>query len=49
MPFVQYLFPQAKILPILVKPSSRAVEVGQAVARTVQISGASAIYIGSTD
>lgn len=49
VPFVQYLFPQARILPILVDPSSRAVEVGQAVARTVQISGADVAYVGSTD
>lgn len=49
VPFVQYLFPQAKILPILVEPSSRAVEVGQAVARTVAASGGSVVYVGSTD
>ena len=49
VPFVQYLFPRAKILPILVEPSSWAVEIGQAVARTVQISAASVVYVGSTD
>jgi AmmeMemoRadiSam system protein B len=49
VPFVQHLFGQARILPILVEPSRHAVEVGQAVARTVQASDANVIYIGSTD
>ncbi len=49
VPFVQYLFGQARILPILVEPSSRAAEVGEAVARTVQASGANVVYVGSTD
>jgi hypothetical protein len=49
VPFVQHLFPQAKILPILVEPTHRAVEVGEAVARTVQTSGAAVVYVGSTD
>jgi AmmeMemoRadiSam system protein B len=49
VPFIQYLFPRAKILPILVEPSGRAAEVGQAVARTVQTGGANVVYIGSTD
>jgi AmmeMemoRadiSam system protein B len=43
------LFPEAKILPILVEPSPKAVEVGKAVARTVQGCGANVVYVGSTD
>jgi AmmeMemoRadiSam system protein B len=49
VPFVQYLFDQARILPILVEPSGRAAEVGQAVARAVQAGGANVLYVGSTD
>lgn len=49
VPFIQHLFPKAKILPILVEPSGRAAEVGQAVARTALSSGASVVYVGSTD
>jgi MEMO1 family protein len=49
VPFVQYLFPQARILPILVRPSAQAVAIGQAVARVVQAVGADVVYIGSSD
>lgn len=49
VPFIQYLFPDARILPILVEPSPRAAEVGQAIARTVHVSGANVVYVGSTD
>lgn len=49
VPFVQYLFPEAKILPILVEPSPRAIEVGQAVARTVAACQAKVVYLASSD
>ncbi len=49
VPFIQYFFPRARILPILVEPSTRAPEIGRAVARAVQLSGGSAVYLGSTD
>ncbi len=49
VPFIQYLFPEISILPIMVEPSAKAVEVGQAVARTVTASGANVVYLGSTD
>lgn len=49
VPFVQSLFPQARILPILVEPSPKAIEIGQAVARTAIASQANVVYVGSTD
>ena len=49
VPFIQYLFPAAKILPIAVPPVARAHEIGQAVGRTLSTEQASAVCIGSTD
>lgn len=49
VPFIQYLFPQARILPIIVEPSTKAVEIGRTVATAAQDAGASVVYIGSTD
>lgn len=49
VPFVQYAWPKARILPILVEPSEVAVEVGQAVARAARAGGRRVVYIGSTD
>ena len=49
VPFIQYLFPKAKILPIAVPPVAGANEIGQAVGRTISAEGASAVCIGSTD
>jgi AmmeMemoRadiSam system protein B len=49
VPFIQYLFPKAKILPIAVPSVLRAHEMGQAVGRTISAEGASAVCIGSTD
>jgi len=49
VPFIQYLFPAAKILPIGVPPIAKAHEIGQAVGRTLSAEQASAVCIGSTD
>lgn len=49
IPFVQYVFPEAKILPVLVEPSCKAVEIGQTVARTAQAAGVDVVYLGSSD
>ena len=49
VPFIQYLFPKAKILPIAVPSVVRAHEIGQAVGRTISAEDASAVCIGSTD
>ena len=49
VPFIQYLFPEAKILPIAVPPVAKAHEIGQAVGRTLAAEQALAVCIGSTD
>lgn len=49
VPFIQYLFPAAKIVPIAVPPMAKAHEIGQAVGRTLSAEQASAVCIGSTD
>lgn len=49
IPFVAHLFPGVKIVPIMVPPSPKAAEVGQAVARTIGSYKYEAIYIGTTD
>ncbi|HUW83710.1 MAG TPA: AmmeMemoRadiSam system protein B [Phycisphaerae bacterium] len=49
VPFVQHLFPDARIVPIVVPPSPAAHEVGQAVARTVAGYAADVFLVGSTD
>jgi AmmeMemoRadiSam system protein B len=49
IPFIQHLFSQARIVPIVVPPLGNAHEVGQAVARTVQTYEADVLFVGSTD
>jgi len=49
IPFIQHLFGEAKILPIMVAPTDEAHEVGQAVARTVAAFDADVVFVGSTD
>lgn len=49
LPFIQYVFPQAKILPIMVPPSTHAHEVGESVARTLKIYQYNAKVVGTTD
>jgi AmmeMemoRadiSam system protein B len=49
VPFIQFLFPRARILPILVPPSAAPVEFGQFLADQVAGAGANVVYIGSTD
>ncbi len=49
VPFIQYLFGRAKILPIAVPPVGEAHEIGQAVGRILAAEQTSAVCIGSTD
>jgi AmmeMemoRadiSam system protein B len=49
VPFIQFLFPQAKILPILVPPVATPVEFGERLAGRVSTLGSSLVFIGSTD
>ena len=48
-PLIQILWPQAKLVPILVSPSADAVEVGRCVAGVVKARGGDIVIIGSTD
>ena len=49
VPFIQYLFGQAKILPIAVPSIDRAHEIGQALGRILAAEQTPAVCIGSTD
>ena len=49
VPFIQYLFPEARILPIAVLPDEHAPEIGRIVGRTVGSLDADAVCLGSTD
>ena len=49
MPFVKHLFPEAKVVPLMVPPVSTADEVGEAVARTLEAYDYDAVIIGTTD
>lgn len=49
VPFIQFLFPEARILPILVPPAAAPVDFGEALAKWIPSSGSDVVYIGSTD
>jgi AmmeMemoRadiSam system protein B len=49
IPFIQHLFPDARILPIVVPTNNSAINLGTALAKQVQASGKTVVYIGSTD
>jgi AmmeMemoRadiSam system protein B len=49
MPFVKHLFPEARIVPVMVPPISQADEVGEAVARTLETYKYDAVIVGTTD
>jgi MEMO1 family protein len=49
LPFVKYLFPQAKIVPISVGPDENAVPLGQRVGEVLATYSPACVIIGSTD
>ena len=49
VPFVQHLFPAAKLLPLVVPPNEQPLAVGRALARLCSDSPAKPVYIGPTD
>jgi AmmeMemoRadiSam system protein B len=49
VPFIQHLFPDARILPIVVPAHDSAIDLGDALAERVRTSGATVVSIGSTD
>jgi AmmeMemoRadiSam system protein B len=49
VPFLQHLFPEAKILPIIVSPSNKAISLGQEVGQIIKQMRKKIVCIGSTD
>ena len=49
MPFVKHLFPEAKVVPIMVPPNPKAHKVGESVARTLATYDYQALIVGTTD
>jgi hypothetical protein len=49
VPFIQHLFPDARILPVIVPPHSSAVAFGERAADVIAARGARVVYLGSTD
>ncbi|UCE99610.1 MAG: AmmeMemoRadiSam system protein B [Planctomycetota bacterium] len=49
IPFIQYLFADAKILPVIVPPMEKAVSLGEAVGDIVSADKKKIVCIGSTD
>ncbi len=49
VPFIQYLAPSAKILPIMVPPVASAHEIGRVVAEQVSRLGRRVVFVGSSD
>ncbi|OHB59329.1 MAG: AmmeMemoRadiSam system protein B [Planctomycetes bacterium RBG_13_46_10] len=49
VPFIQYLFPNAQILPIIVPPGEKAILLGESIGDIITELGKTIICIGSTD
>lgn len=49
VPFVQHLFPEAKIVPIVTPPVDAAIALGEAVADAIAAQARTVVCIGSTD
>ena len=49
VPFIQYLFPKAQIVPIMVNPSEQAVQLGRKIGELLQKQAKQVCVLGSTD
>lgn len=49
VPFVQYLFPEARILPIMMPPDQEAVSAGKVLARVTSGSEKEIVVVGTSD
>ena len=49
VPFIQHLFPKAKILPILLPPDASAAPAGEIIGRAVSATQKSVVVVGTTD
>jgi MEMO1 family protein len=49
VPFIQHLFSDARILPVIVPTNDSALKLGTTLAEKAQTAGTTIVYIGSTD
>jgi AmmeMemoRadiSam system protein B len=49
VPFIQYLFPEAKLLPILIPPDASAAHTGEVIGQTVSAAQRAIAIVGTTD
>ncbi len=49
MPFIQHLFPEAQVVPILMPADEMAVQVGAVIARTIAAARKRVVVVGTTD
>lgn len=49
VPFLKHLFPEAKLVPLIVPPTAEAVPLGQAVGEVLQERGGEVFVLGTTD
>lgn len=49
VPFIKYLFPKARILPVVVPPTESAIEFGEALAEIIVAGDKRVVVLGSTD
>jgi len=49
VPFIQHLFPEAKILPILIPPEEEAARTGEVIGQTVSAAQRPIVVVGTTD
>jgi AmmeMemoRadiSam system protein B len=49
VPFIQYLFPKAKILPILIPPEEEAAHAGEVIGQVVSTAQRPIVIVGTTD
>lgn len=49
LPFVKHLFPDARIVPVVVPPNEAAIDLGEAAASVPPEAGCKVVYVGSTD
>jgi len=49
VPFVQYLFPKSKIVPVLIPPDDNAAHVGEVIGQAIHTAQKSVVIVGTTD
>ena len=49
VPFLHYLFPEARIIPVMVNPAQSAIEVGRVIGQLLHQQEKEVIVLGSTD